>query len=81
MAKSQLQDAQKQVGVLEDELKVALLPRDPMDDNNIFLEIRPAAGGDEAGLFAMELLRSYMLYAQQRGWKVETVEQQMSDVG
>lgn len=57
MAKEQLSTANEEIGKLEEQLKVALLPKDPNDDKNIFLEIRPAAGGDEAGLFAAELLK------------------------
>lgn len=64
LAKEQLISAQNQLPEIEEKLKVALLPKDPNDNKNIFLEIRPAAGGDEAGLFAAELLKAYMLYAQ-----------------
>jgi peptide chain release factor 1 len=64
MAKEQLAEAQQTLPDIEEKLKVALIPKDPNDDKNIFLEIRPAAGGDEAGLFAAELLKAYMLYAQ-----------------
>ena len=66
MAKEQLSDANNAIAQLEEKLKVALLPKDPNDDKNIFLEIRPAAGGDEAGLFAAELLKAYMLFAQKK---------------
>lgn len=81
MAKEQLNEANTQLADLEEKLKIALLPKDPNDDKNIFLEIRPAAGGDEAGLFAAELLKAYMLYAQKKGWKTEIIEQVYSDVG
>lgn len=57
MAKDQLSEANQKIAELEAELRVALLPKDPNDDKNIFLEIRPAAGGDEAGLFAAELFK------------------------
>lgn len=66
MAKEQLFAAQEKIAQLEEEFKIAMLPKDPNDDKNIFLEIRPAAGGDEAGLFASELLKCYMLYAQKQ---------------
>ena len=66
MAKEQLTGANEQIAELEPKLRVSLLPKDPMDDKNIFLEIRPAAGGDEAGLFAAELLKAYMLFAQKK---------------
>ncbi len=57
LAQEQLDNALQEIPVIEDKLKVALLPKDPNDDKDIFLEIRPAAGGDEAGLFAAELLK------------------------
>lgn len=81
LAKEQLSAAQEQIPALEEKIKIALLPKDPNDDKNIFLEIRPAAGGDEAGLFAAELLKAYMLYAQTQGWKTEIIENQYSDIG
>lgn len=81
MAKDQLSEANDKIAELEEKLKVALLPKDPNDDKDIFLEIRPAAGGDEAGLFAAELLKAYMLYAQKKGWKTEIIEQVYNDVG
>lgn len=66
MAKEQLFAAQEQMEELEAKFKLAMLPKDPNDDKDIFLEVRPAAGGDEAGLFASELLKCYMLYAQKQ---------------
>ncbi|HMT01258.1 MAG TPA: PCRF domain-containing protein, partial [Candidatus Absconditabacterales bacterium] len=81
MAKAQMNDEQKNLDKIEDNLKIALLPKDPNDDKNIYLEIRPAAGGDEAGLFAAEVLKMYMNYAQKMGRKTEIVETQYSDVG
>jgi peptide chain release factor 1 len=66
MAKEQLYSAQEQIAQLQEAFKIAMLPKDPNDDKNIFLEVRPAAGGDEAGLFASELLKCYMLYAQKQ---------------
>lgn len=80
MAKDQLNEANDQIAALEEKLKIALLPKDPNDDKNIFLEIRPAAGGDEAGLFAAELLKAYMLFAQKKGRKTEVIEQVYNDV-
>jgi len=66
MAKEQLFSAQERIATLEEQFKLAMLPKDPNDDKDIFLEVRPAAGGDEAGLFASELLKCYMLYAQKQ---------------
>ena len=60
MAKEQLKEAQLTLEDLDTKIKIALLPKDPNDEKNIFLEIRPAAGGDEAGLFAAELLKMYL---------------------
>ena len=81
MAKEQLTEATAGIEEYDEKIKIALLPKDPNDDKNIFLEMRPAAWGDEAGLFASELMRAYMLYAQKEGWKTEVVEQQLSDIG
>ncbi len=66
---------------LEAELQIALLPRDPDDDKNIFLEIRAGTGGDESALFAGDLFRMYARYAERRGWKVEVVSKNESDLG
>jgi peptide chain release factor 1 len=63
MAKDQLKESDTLIQELNKKIKVALLPKDPNDDKNIYLEIRPAAGGDEAGLFAAELLKMYLGYA------------------
>lgn len=66
MAKEQLKESESLLNDLDKKIKVELLPKDPNDNKNIFLEIRPAAGGDEAGLFAAELLRMYLGYAVKR---------------
>ena len=66
LAKSQYEEAQQQLQNLEKEIKIQLLPKDPNDERNIYLEIRPAAGGDEAALFASELLRMYLRYAERQ---------------
>src|SRR5499427_2635584 len=66
---------------LEEELKVLLLPRDPNDSRNVFLEIRAGTGGDEAALFAAELFRMYQRYAERRGWKVEIVDRDDTGIG
>jgi peptide chain release factor 1 len=81
MAKEEIKQAEKQLPDIEQRIKIALLPKDPNDDKNIFLEIRPAAGGDEAGLFGAELLKMYLGYATKQGRKPEIVEEQLSDVG
>ena len=66
---------------LEEELRLLLLPRDPDDDHNIFLEIRAGTGGDEAGLFAGDLLRMYTRYAEQHQWKIEILSQHHGEYG
>jgi peptide chain release factor 1 len=66
MAKEQRKEAESQLYEIEEKLKIALLPQDPNDDKNIFLEIRPAAGGDESALFGSELLKMYLAFAQKR---------------
>lgn len=81
MAKEELNDAKKQIEVLEQELKILLLPKDPNDDKNIILEIRAGAGGDEAALFASELYRMYVNYAESQRWKVELISVNESGIG
>ena len=66
---------------LEDELKVMLLPKDPLDEKNVVLEIRAGTGGDEASLFAAEMFRMYSRYAEQKGWKVEVTDVSESGIG
>ncbi|MDR2415052.1 MAG: PCRF domain-containing protein [Candidatus Peribacteria bacterium] len=81
MAQEELDQAKKNIIKLDEQLTIALLPKDPNDDKNIYLEIRPAAGGDESGLFGAELLKMYLAYAQKMGRKPEIVEEQLSDIG
>lgn len=81
LAQEQLDAAISVIEKEEEAFSLAMLPKDPNDDKNIFLEIRPAAGGDEAGLFASELLKSYMLYAQQQWRKTELMDEQLTDIG
>ena len=66
---------------LEEELKLLLLPKDPNDEKNVIIEIRPAAGGDEAGLFAEEVLQMYLRYAVRRGWQAELVDSSAGNQG
>lgn len=81
LAKEELNDAKKRVEALEQELKILLLPKDPNDDKNIILEIRAGAGGDEAALFASELYRMYVNYAEAQRWKVEIISLNESGIG
>ena len=81
LAKEELSDAKKRLEELEQELKILLLPKDPNDDKNIILEIRAGAGGDEAALFAAELYRMYVNYAESQRWKVEIVSVNENGIG
>ena len=81
MLKEELNDAKKRVEELEEKLKILLLPKDPNDDKNVIIEIRAGAGGDEAALFAAEIYRMYVHYAEGRRWKVETVECEEIGIG
>ena len=69
LAKEELADAKKRIEELEQELKILLLPKDPNDEKNVIVEIRAGAGGDEAALFASELYRMYVHYAESQHWK------------
>jgi len=73
LAKGEIKHTEEQLEKLEQELQVLLLPRDPNDDSNIFLEIRAGAGGDEASIFAGDLYRMYVRYAQTQNWQVEQI--------
>ena len=81
LAKEELSDAKKRVEELEQELKILLLPKGPNDDKNIILEIRAGAGGDEAALFAAELYRMYVNYAESQHWKVEIISLSENGIG
>lgn len=73
MIKETLSDSKKRTEELEQELKILLLPKDPNDEKNVIVEIRAGAGGDEAALFAAEIYRMYVHYAERQRWKVETL--------
>lgn len=81
LAKEELSDAKKRIEELETQLKILLLPKDPNDDKNIIMEIRAGAGGDEAALFAAELYRMYVNYAESQRWKVELVSVNENGIG
>jgi peptide chain release factor 1 len=80
MADEELEQAELENDRLESELQKLLLPKDPADKNNIFLEIRAGTGGEEAALFAGDLMRMYSRYAEERGWKIETLRKNYSDL-
>jgi len=81
LAKEELNEAKDRVEELEKELKILLLPKDPNDDKNVMIEIRAGAGGDEAALFAAEIYRMYIHYAESKRWKVELVECEEIGIG
>ena len=81
MLKEELSSAKQQVEQCENELKILLLPKDPNDERNVILEIRAGAGGDEAALFAAELYRMYVHYAESRHWRVELMEAEEIGIG
>ena len=74
MAREELAEAKAKTGALEEKLKILLLPKDPNDEKNVIVEIRAGAGGDEAALFAAEIYRMYVHYAESQHWKVELLE-------
>ena len=81
LAKEELNDSKKRIEELEQELKILLLPKDPNDDKNVIVEIRAGAGGDEAALFAAEIYRMYIHYADNRRWKSEIISLSENGIG
>jgi peptide chain release factor 1 len=81
MVKLEVSELEEQEEELEDRLRVLLLPKDPNDDKNVIIEIRGAAGGDEAALFAGDLYRMYSRFAESQGWKSEVIEASSTGVG
>lgn len=81
MAKEELNTLEQEKANLEKEIEVILLPKDPMDGKNVIVEIRGAAGGDEANIFAGDLFRMYSKYAEKEGWRIEVLEEYPSEMG
>ncbi|WML46552.1 peptide chain release factor 1 [Neobacillus sp. PS3-34] len=81
MVKEEVNELQSQVAELEEKLKILLIPKDPNDDKNVIFEIRGAAGGDEAALFAGTLYRMYSRYAEAQGWKTEIIDANATGLG
>lgn len=81
LAKIQLSESVSKLQILEEELTQEMIPKDPNDDKDCYVELRPAAGGDEAWLFGAELFKCYCMYADQMWWKYELIDQQLSDIG
>ncbi len=81
LAKEELKDLEKRKPELEQEIKILLLPKDPNDDKNIYIELRAGTGGDEAALFVGDLFRTYIRYAENQGWKTEVMNSSESEAG
>ncbi len=81
LAQEDLDRLKPLIADLESQLKMMLVPKDPQDDKPVIIEVRPGTGGDEAGLFANELFRMYLRYAEKRRWKTEIIEHEESGIG
>ena len=81
LAQEELQQAKSDIARLEGELKLLLLPKDPNDEKNIYVEIRGGAGGEESALFAADLYRMYTMYADRRGWQTEVMSRSETELG
>lgn len=81
LAREELSTSKQRLGVIENELKVLLLPKDPNDEKNVIVEIRAGAGGDEAALFAAELYRMYVMYAERKNWKIDMMNLNENGIG
>ncbi|MES2405925.1 MAG: peptide chain release factor 1 [Pseudomonadota bacterium] len=81
LAEAEIEDAKARLQQLEAELQAELLPKDPDDERNIFLEIRAGTGGDESALFSADLFRMYTRYAERQRWKIELISENMSELG
>ncbi len=81
MAREEIPNLEEEIGRLQQQLRLLLIPKDPNDDKNIILEIRAGAGGDEAGIFAGDLFRMYSRYCEARGWKVELMSASDASAG
>ena len=81
MARDEINELEPEIEELEQEMKLLLVPKDPNDEKNVIMEIRGAAGGDEAALFAGDLYRMYSRYAEVQGWKTEIIDYHGSDMG
>lgn len=81
LAQDEVFTLREQLGELTEELRLLLLPKDPNDQKSVIIEIRPAAGGNEAGLFASELFRMYLRYAERRRWKTEIIDLEEDGMG
>ena len=81
LARAELDEARENIASVSEELKILLIPKDPNDDRNVIVEIRGGAGGDEASLFANSLFRMYSMYAEARGWKIDVLNANPTELG
>ncbi len=81
LAKMEIAEYEDQIPEMEEQLKILLLPKDPNDEKNVILEVRAGTGGEEAALFAQDLLRMYLRYAERRGWKAEIMDANDTGIG
>ena len=81
LAEAEVREGKQRLAGIQDELQRQLLPRDPSDERNIFLEVRAGTGGDESGLFAGDLFRMYTRYAERQGWKVDLISESLGEQG
>ena len=81
LIEEQYETSKKQIETIAEELKILLIPKDPNDDKNVIVEIRGGAGGDEAALFANSLFRMYSMYAESKGWKIEVLNSNPTELG
>lgn len=81
LIKSELSETEDKLSVVCEELRILLLPKDPNDDKNVIIEIRGGTGGDEAALFAADLMRMYSMYAEANRWKIEILSSNLTDIG
>lgn len=81
MLREEISETEKKLDIICEELKILLLPKDPNDEKNVIVEIRGGTGGDEAALFAADLMRMYSMYAESRRWKIELLSSNATDIG
>lgn len=81
LVRAEMHEAEETLALCEEELKVLLLPKDPNDDKNVIVEIRGGTGGDEAALFAADLMRMYTMYAESKRWKIDILSSSPTDIG
>ena len=81
MIRLEMAEAEETIERASEELKILLLPKDPNDEKNVIMEIRGGTGGDEAALFAADLMRMYSMYAESKNWKIDILSSNPTDIG